>query len=678
MKNVKLFLVAFCVLAGFNTHAQELFVRTFHAGDSVLIRWIPSSYALWQHGNSAGYTITRFGMEEYLDLAGQDLTGKGTVVAALIRPLPQSDTAWNLLAKTIPQSQFVYSALFVPAKANPDPKKREQEQNITYGFSLKVCDDHPDVAIAAGLFFVDHSAQKGQQYIYRVELIGTSPGKTVPAGVAAADEKQSVLYSVEQPSGQFRNRSMRLTFDVTKTREQYAGYIIERSEDSVHFERINRDLLSFVRSQYETEKHELVYEDSIPQNGKLYWYRVRGYSYFGLTGPPSALVRGKGKEEWNCYPVADTCYSPDNKRVMMTWSLPPLENPTLLRGVCVLRSDKVNGMYTRVSSPVVNVASFTDTSAQFTNYYMLVAISTENDSAFSFPFLLQLQDNEPPAIPEQISGTVDTTGIVRLKWNAVSAADLKGYRVFRCNSLREEFVEVSDSVIRETTFTDTITLQTLTRDVYYSVRSVDHVWNNSDFSTPAKLQRPDKIAPVTPVLKAIYHTDTSVVLQWINSSSSDVHRVRLLRTASNREVTLLTFTPRDTTSFFTDTSAEAGITYSYRLVAEDSAGNISQLSFPQMNFSPRVRPALHHFTGVADLEKRTITLHWDLPATAVDRFIVYKGKEGETVRSFKTLNGTTTTYIDNQLYPGNVYVYRVKAVMKDGAETKVSEVKVVY
>lgn len=291
---------------------------------------------------------------------------------------------------------------------------------------------------------------------------------------------------------------------------------------------------------------------------------------------------------------------------------------------------------------------------------------------------MQLQDNDPPAIPEQLSGTVDTNGIVHLRWNAVTSSDLKGYRVFRCNSLREEFVEVSDSVIHETSFIDTITLQTLTRDVYYAVRSVDHVWNNSDFSPPAKLRRPDKIAPVSPVLRGIYHTDSTIVLQWINSSSSDVRRMRLVRSANNREVTLLTYTGRDTISFFVDTSAEAGLSYTYRLVAEDSAGNTAQLNFPQMNFSPRVRQALKNFTGIADLEKRTITLHWDLPATTADRFIVYKGKEGEAIRSFKTLNGTTTMYIDNQLYPGNVYVYRVKAVMKDGGETKVSEVKVVY
>jgi len=63
---------------------------------------------------------------------------------------------------------------------------------------------------------------------------------------------------------------------------------------------------------------------------------------------------------------------------------------------------------------------------------------------------------------------------------------------------------------------------------------------------------------------------------------------------------------------------------------------------------------------------------------AVDRIIIYKGKEGEQIRSFKTLSGTASSYIDNQLYPGNVYVYRVKAVMKDGSGTVFSEIKVIF
>lgn len=617
-------------------------------------------------------------MDEYLDLAGQDLNDKGIVVAFSISPLPKADSTWKHLSKTIPQSSFVYSSLFDKPKLPADPEKKDQAQNITHGFSLKVCDDHPEVAKAAGLFFTDHSAKKGEKYIYRIEFVQPLPGKGNNPGIVAADEKLSVLNTVTKPTAQFRNRSMRLTFDVTVTRDQYSGYIVERSNDSVHFSRVNTELLSFVKSQYEMEKHELVYEDSLPTNGKVYWYRVRGYSYFGMNGPPSALVRGKGKDEWNAYPVPDTVYSPDNKRVIINWSIPTLNDPSKLEGVCILRNGKVNGNYSPITRTLLqgDARTFTDTGAQFTNYYMLAAVSIDGDTAWSFPVLAQLEDNDPPAVPKNVSGVIDTNGIVQVKWDVVSSTDLKGYRVFRCNTLREEFVEISDSVIHETVFTDTITLQTLTREVYYSVRSVDRVWNNSDFSVPAKLNRPDKIAPVAPIVKAIYYTDSTIVLQWINSSSDDISTKQLVRKSTSGKVVVQSFPIADTTTTYVDMNAEPGIIYTYELIIADSSHNTTIITFPALNFSPRVRPPLKNFTATPDFEKRTITLKWELPASPVDRIIIYKGKEGEAVRSFKTVSGTTAVYIDNQLYTGNNYTYRIRAIMKDGAETGICTVKV--
>lgn len=675
MKNVLvLLLISFFVHA--NAQNSSVFVRTFHAGDSVMIRWVPSDYSTFQQGTIQGYRITRFGLDEYLDLNGQYLNGKGTVVAETVKPLTKSDTLWNSLSKSIPQASFVFNSIFVPVKAS-DANKRQQAENTTFGFTMKACDDHVELAKASGLFFTDRTAKKGEKYIYRVELITTN-GKTSIAGIAQADESLSKLIAVQKTVGQFRNRSMRITFDVTQTREQYCGYIIERSEDSITYSRVNKELLSFVRSQYETDKHELVFEDSLPANQKKYWYRVRGYSYFGITGPASIAVSGHGKDEWNMYPVPDTCYSPDNKQVILQWELPPAPPTSVLKGVCVLRSDKVNGLYIPLNKTLITTTAFTDTSAQFTNYYLLVSISTDGDSAFSFPVLAQLQDNDPPPVPNGLSGIVDTNGVVHLSWTAVNAADLKGYRVFRCNSLREEFVEVSDSVQPATTLSDTITLQTLTHDVYYSVRSVDHVWNNSEFSQPLHLKRPDKIAPVAPLLNGIYHTDSTIVLRWINSTSSDIATKKMVRISAQGSTTMQIFLNSDTVTTFVDTSAKTGVTYTYQLTVTDSSGNATALVFPQIDFSPRVRSGIESFTANADLEKRIVELKWNLPSAAVDRFIIYKGKEGEAARSFKTLSGTTTSYRDNQLYPGNVYIYMIKAVMKDGAETKLSEVRVVF
>lgn len=224
----------------------------------------------------------------------------------------------------------------------------------------------------------------------------------------------------------------------------------------------------------------------------------------------------------------------------------------------------------------------------------------------------------------------------------------------------------------------TLALQTRTGEVYYSARSANRMWNNSDFSVSLKLKRTDQIAPVSPLVKASYHTESTIVVHWINSSSDDIAMKKLVRKSSSEKLALKSFSGADTTTTFIDLSAEPGIIYSYELTIVDSSNNTTVLTFPALNFSPRVRPSLQHFTAVPNLEKRTITLKWDLPSSPVDRFIIYKGKEEESVRSFKTLSGTTSVYIDNQLYTGSYYTYRIRALLKDGSETKMVEVKVQF
>jgi uncharacterized protein len=661
-----------------------IFARAFHAGDSVLLRWIPSDYKNWQYGNTVGYKITRYNLDDYFETTDPNASQRGTVIADKIIPLAKTDSTWTRLQKTIPSSAFVFSGIHTKTKPQSDPKKKAQSENISFGFAMKVCDDEPSVAKASGLFFVDKSTRKGEQYIYRIEFV--TPRSDLQKGyeaVVSADEKSSILKAVTKPTVQFRNRKMRLIFDVSSTHESYSGYIVERSEDGKSFSRINKQLVSFTRSQFETQKKELTFEDSLPQNGKMYWYRIKGYSYFGMEGPASEIVNGSGREDWNCYPVADSAWSADNKTVRINWSWPYIQNTEFknnLKCFVLLRSAKVSGPYVLLAtnSGASENGNFIDTSAGFSNYYQIIAISVNNDSAATFPFMVQLQDNTPPASPENVIGKIDTNGRVILQWNAVTDNELKGYRVFRCNSLREEFVEISDSVITSTSFTDSVTLNTLTKDVYYSVRSVDHVWNNSDFSIPAKLARPDKIAPVKPVMRSIHHSDTTITIAWYSSTSSDVEGHILYRSSQGKQTELLRWTSRDTHSVYIDTSAIPGMKYTYTIEVFDSTGNKSELIFPEYVFASRVRKPVSNFQATANLEKKIVTLQWDLPQQPVDRFIIYKSKEGEALRSMKTLNGSTNSYVDVQPHPGNIYVYAIRAIMKDGGETKMVFVKVAY
>jgi hypothetical protein len=637
-----------------------------------MIRWVPANVQTWKTGNNSGYIIERFLQTDFPN-------GNSTQLSSSpILPLSRIDTTWNKLIRENKLNALVLESLSEEKNKTTDPEKIKTEAQLKFGFVLKACDLSIETAKAEGLFFCDKTISSGQAYVYRIRLATIPQGINHTPGISILSDKFSVLKSPEQIRGEFKNKKVAITFNVESTREEYAGYIIERSEDSLHFSRINSSLLSYAKSQYELTKTELIYQDTFPENHKTYWYRVRGYSYFGLTGPPSATVKGKGREEWNAFPIMDTIYSPDNKSVLMNWKM-NLVDSSQLKSFIIMRAPKVDGHYEKINSVAINNFSFTDQHPSFTNYYLVGAISIYNDTGFSFPYLMQLQDNDPPPVPQNVKGVIDTNGIVHLSWQNVSANDLKGYRIFRCNNLKEEFYEVSDSILTTTFFTDTITLQTLTRTIYYCVRSVDKMYNNSKNSSPCLLKRPDKIPPVSPVVKFIVHSDSTIQLDWINSSSDDVRRVELFRKSSTGEISQISsWTGKDTIQHFTDFSIHPGTDYSYSILVTDSSGNKSLTDFPTIHFQPRIYPALKNISAIPDFEKRNITLSWEAPNEKVDRYIIYKAKKGEQLRTWKTVDGNSSSVIDKELYVGNTYIYKVKAVLKNGAETKMVELEVVY
>jgi uncharacterized protein len=667
------------LLCAQNSANADIILKAIQSGDSVMIRILPTSRKVWELGNKYGYKIERFALDDYFDLTGQDPTGKGTTINKLpLLPLQKNDTIWNALKRKEPQAEFVYSELFVPPTQEPtDAKKKETFRQNRFGLLLKTCDNSPAIARAHGLLITDKTAQIGQAYIYRVTLFDAPVSLQVKAGIGNTDGKNIQLPAPEKLTGKFQNKKSMLLFDVASSRTYYAGYIVERSEDSVHFVRVNKNLVVFATSQYEKNKTEIGYVDSLPENGKIYWYRVRGYSYFGLLGPTSNVIHGKGKALWTAYPEVDSCWTKDEKSIRLRWHLPANTELTRLKQITILRASSVAGTYQVIGNPLTSSATlFIDDKPQYANYYMICAISNDLDTAYSFPALGQIPDNEPPPTPVGLQGMVDSLGVVTLSWISVQATDLLGYRVYRCNSLGEEMIEISDSVFSQTNFRDSITTNTLTHYVYYAVNSVDRVFNNSKPSAPLKLKRPDKIAPVPPVFTYTAHTDSSIVLRWNNSTSDDVASIDLIRlntSSGEKPVVLFSRSSNDTSSVFVDFSASAGQDYTYSLIVRDSSMNTSSSKSPLIIYRPRVLSALKN--QQIKLNDQQVELTWDKPQEAVFQYVIYRSKKGESMQLYKTLSGSSATlFTDKKIAAGNTYQYRVKAILVSGAETKLGEV----
>src|ERR1044072_3773915 len=233
-----IFLFVFISIFSRAQSSQEIFIRTFTTHDSIMIRWVPATPALWKLGNQNGYIIERFLQSEYPN-------GNPTLISlSPIRPLLKTDTTWKQLMLADKLNAFVFENLYGEKSAGTNAEKKKLEEQVQFVFCLKAGDLSVTTAKAEGLYFCDKTISPGQAYVYRIHLANV-PATLHPPAIAIADGKLSVLNVPENVRANFRNKKAAITFDISTTREQYAGYIIERSEDSISFTRVNSTLFTF-------------------------------------------------------------------------------------------------------------------------------------------------------------------------------------------------------------------------------------------------------------------------------------------------------------------------------------------------------------------------------------------------------------------------------------------------
>lgn len=676
-KSLTLLLVTLCIpLFAQVKKSADLAIISFVKKGKIFLRWAPANSTLWRAGNTYGYKIERILFDQYMEGGPDSVKFKNAklINSAPLTPWKQNDDRWKPLQQKNKIAGFLFKSLY-----SPDLKATPQKKEMTYGLLMKSCDLYKDLALAQGLFISDSAFNENEIYVYRVSI--ANPPKSLrytPAFVAVDPKEITALQKPGTLKAKFGDRRVVLSFP-TKDVKDHAGYWIERSEDSINFKAVNRS--PFIRSttKYDDNKVESLYSDSLPVNNKRYYYRVSGISFFGEPGPASNVVSGIGRPALKEYPFIDSVLIIKNSAVLLKFHMAENFDKNLLQGFTVYRSEKKNGPFTLIStflSP--KSVTYTDDRPLESNYYRICATNIYGDSSISMTAYAKLIDETPPAIPAEATGTIDSNGVVKINWDGNTEKDLMGYRVYRSNSLKEQPVELTKKILTETTFTDKISLNTLTREVYYSIRAVDKVYNNSAYSNPCKLLRPDKIKPVAVVFSKIEPTDSSIVLKWHNSSSNDVKKYSIYKKENRSGWQLIKELPvEENAKQYIDTAVTSGAIYQYKIEVCDESGNKSLTETQQILFKPAFFQKIKTLKAAVDLEKRSIELQWQYNNDNVFSYVLYKAKANEPFRSFKTLGSQSVNFIDKELYPSNQYRYAIKAILRSGAETKLSDVIVV-
>ncbi|WP_320020381.1 hypothetical protein [Labilibaculum manganireducens] len=626
------FLSSSATIYGQEEEKHEIKLLTRAMQDSILLRWGPTTYPLWLYGNKVGYKITRT-----LLVRDNDYVAKPKVVLLTptpLKPLPLRE--WELLAESDDYAgvaaQAIYGDDFEVEANNGSPSmidivNKAKVQESRFGFALFSADQSSKVAEYSGLFFNDKNVMMGEKYLYKVFLAQAPEGMKVDTAYffTGIDEYMPLPapLNVKAEEG---DKMVTITWDKKYQEDFYNSFWVEKSMDNgkIYIKVNDTPLVNTTPDGYAESDFGFVI-DTLVDNYHTYLYRVIGISVFGELSPPSEVVEVKGKNTITSVPLVHLSKTEDGTGVTIKWEFPD-DKGEIVDGFRIFRSDKFAKDYQLlVDSLSLIQTSYTDKHALLTGYYRMQAYNSDGSGPYSIPKMEQLVDSIPPAIPLGLKAVADTTGLVRLTWSPNKDDDIFGYRVYRANSKKEEFSQLTSKAIKNPFYKDQISLKTLTKEVYYKIVAVDNRQNQSAFSEILELERPDIVPPASPFIKSIKSVDSGLEISWIRSASNDVVKQVVYRNTSGSREWELIKTESDTTTHFTDGRVLPDGIYKYILLAVDKAGNESKT----------IKPVAGKFIGnklndlwivphvKRDKKTKEFILTWIPPVYEVERYMIY-------------------------------------------------------
>jgi fibronectin type 3 domain-containing protein len=423
-------------------------------------------------------------------------------------------------------------------------------------------------------------------------------------------------------------------------------------------------------------EQDIMLTDSLPQNYQPYYYRIIGITPFGDLGKPTPpmLVMGMDKKAPEA-PVGLKAENIRNNDVRLQWSKPSQEPD--FAGFLVGRSDNLNGPFLPLTLEVLskNTTSYIDTAAIAwgTNYYVVSAVDTAGNAGNSMPAYVVMVDTLAPRKPLGLQGKIDTTGIVTLHWNLGKEPDLMGYLVYVANAADHTFAPVTPDFVADSTFSDSITLRSLTEKIYYRIVAFDKNRNPSPHSQILELKKPDKIPPVPAVFTGFQVTDTTVVMNWAPSSSVDLASQILYRREKGGEWLEYSKLTKAQNSYV-DKKVKKQTWYEYSLVAVDDAGLVSEKSYP-LNvrvYDSGVRKKIEGLSAIKSPDGKGIVLLWNYPVSEDCRLVIYRSFNNGGLLAYQSVPVDKASFVDKSIQKGS-YAYAIKAVYKDGGESPLTK-----
>ncbi|MCL1868089.1 MAG: hypothetical protein FWF72_03985 [Paludibacter sp.] len=637
--------------------------------NKIQLRWAATTSNAWNYTNKYGFMLERYTLLRN----GQALA---TPERVILTPSPlkaKPEAEWTEIAQRDDYAAIIAQALFgdkfdtSSGQANVGQiiaRSKEQEQR--FGFSLYAADLSFEAALYAGWAFEDANVKQGEKYLYRLFPVKASAAAVVDtAMVYVGLEDYEQLPEPVGLAGIFGNGNVLLTWDYEMLNDFYGAYYVERSENKVNFKRITDLPITNIAGG-----SRIFYTDSI-QNGKTYYYRVVGINAFGQTSPPSQVIEGKGTPRLIYVPHITYAMPDDKGGVEVFWEFDPNGDSQISSfELCASQNEK--GDFVAV---VQNIApakrSIVYDKPLPTAYYVIKAIPPTGEPTVSFPHLIQMEDSIPPAVPTGLEGVIDSLGIVRLRWNANTDADLLGYRIYRAQIEGEELIPLNDVALLINEYTDTVNVYSLNANAYYAVAAIDKRYNQSQKCDVVILKKPELIPPTQPVFTNFEATDDGNMFEWATGNEKGI-KVIIRRYRYNDQAEVLK-TVEDSQDMrkYCDSQIEEGKEYYYELVCENSS-KLQSLPSPRIKLKAKIKQQTKNDANKIESFKIAragngikLTCQYNLPN--VRSVSIYK-KAGDEPQALwlQTVDVSEREWTDGEVRSGVAYEYMLVVKLESG------------
>jgi fibronectin type 3 domain-containing protein len=397
------------------------------------------------------------------------------------------------------------------------------------------------------------------------------------------------------------------------------------------------------------------YNDTSVTFGITYYYRVSAVNIVG-EGPFSneafATPPAVPTQPLNLLTVAGNGY------IDLSWDAPLSDGGSSIINYKIYKGTSPGSETFYIM--IGNLTTFNDTSVTpgISYYYKVSAVNSFGEGPLSIEAFAT-----PPNVPfaPLNLNAVSGIGYIDLDWDepiSDGGSPIINYKIFRGTSSGSEIFYIMIGNI--TTYNDTSVTPGTT--YYYRVKAVNIV-GDSPFSNEAYATPPT--VPSIPLSLTAFEGDSYVYLEWEEPASDGglpVSEYRIYR----MDLPGIYSTVTASQLWYNDTNVINGITYTYNVSAVNELGEGPNATVIATPISPPIIPS-PPMSPMASPGDGEINVSWQPPSDgsepAITGYNIYRDGSSEI---YDTVSSDQLWYIDTEVTPGTVYLYKITAITVDG------------